>query len=889
MGSLAKLLLRYPWLTIVVIVLITIFFGYQLQFIQIDNQVKYFLPDSNYAKQQYLRMEELFGGEIVGVIGVSADAGGPYPDIYNPTALRLVQQLTDWAKEIEIESRQDHLIWVKTEDIDNIPKSHNRLEGFCTPQMLEVIKQHETPADLTGYSKIYICMTKEKQKLDKVLSLADTKMIYDKVLPPVEPKGEAVHELAIENIWSKPPETQVEADAIRRRVNSWDKYKNNLVSPDNRSTAIYFFIPTNANIEFVEKLQKLIDENLAALERPNDGLSFQVGGIPMITVWMGRYLLSDLRLLIPFVFLVIIGVLILSFRNLTGVLLPSLTVAIANIWTIGFVAFVGKPLSLITSALPTLMVAVGSAYTIHIIHHYFEQMRTGRPKREVIIDTIRRVGMAVVMAGLTTVGGFLSLSTSSVLPIRDFGWFAGFGTFAALFVSLVLVPPILLLKREKAKKMPSATTTTDANQDEEGRLSPLLERLGRFIVGHKRQVLAATLVLISVCAYLTSKVEVTSNLASYFHPSSPIRVSDDFLNRQFGGTNVFSLSLDGGEKDFWKDPERLRKIEGLGPLVQKKFPIVGDTLSVVDYIKKMNMALHYDDPAQYRIPDTKQAVAETLFLFAQKSDSLESAIDFNYQTIRLAFKCRDGHTHVMGQIEKFIDGWMKENFPEMLGRPAPTPSWWYLALYGIGITNPWPKVLDQKYIFSGTNYLRLVVDRLVVTGQVRSIFFSILIVFILAAIIFRSFVGGLLSVVPTIVTILCNFAIMAAFKIPLDIGTALVSNAAVGMGIDYAIHYINRYRLEKMAGEKTISAIIRTHRTTGVAILYNATAVALGFFVCMLSNFQPVKMMGLLTGITMFIASFTALTFLPVLLIILRPRFIRKVSKEDDANNGGVS
>ena len=234
----------------------------------------------------------------------------------------------------------------------------------------------------------------------------------------------------------------------------------------------------------------------------------------------------------------------------------------------------------------------------------------------------------------------------------------------------------------------------------------------------------------------------------------------------------------------------------------------------------------------------------------------------------------------MGVVKKDIDAWMKKNMPEMVGKPAPPLSAGQWLLLNLGLTNPTPETVGARYHFSGENFIQYAVDRLVVTGQMRSLSFSVLIVFILCTLIFRSLVGGLLSIIPIVVTVLANFAIMGTTGIPLDLGTALVANAAVGCGIDYAIHFINRYRVERGNGKEPIEAARETHLTSGKAITFNATAVALGFFVLVFSNFNPVIRLGVLTGLTMFIASFTALTVLPPLLVWLRPRFIRRGKPE---------
>lgn len=886
MRTLTRVVIKWPWLTILVILGITAFFAVQLRDVRIDNEIKDFLPEDEPNRQQYFRSLEVFGGEFVAIIGISVEDGGPNDDIFNPAALAAVQELNDWLEGIEITALFEHMVWVEPEDVDTLLAQRGSNKG-CTPEQLKYVEDAEIPEDVSGYDRYWVCKDQNTSALKEIVSLATMKVMHDVEVPSAEPDGPPDHKLMIEDLWEDVPKTQAEADQVREWVKTWQMYENNVVSaPDPKtgkvkSTAIYAFIPEGITIGFTDQLQKMIDEKIAELDKPGDGLVFRVGGVPMISVWLGRYMQSDLRRLIPVVFAVILFVLIVSFRTSTGVVMPFATVVCGTIWTVGLTVLVDKPLTLITSAIPTLITAVGSAYTIHIIHHFLEQRRAGVPKREAVVESMDKVGLAVVMAGLTTVGGFFSLTTSTVLPIKDFGLFASFGALACLVISITLVPALLMVfARDKVAKARGAAAPDH---------DPAKSLLGRFLLGlahfvsfRRKTVAIISLVVGALVLGLASQVIVSSDLVEYFKDDSEISSVDNYLKENFGGTNVFYVAFDGREADYWKEPERLAKLDELIAHVEKKFPgLVGKAMSPNDYVKKMWMALSYDDPASYRLPPTRQGVADTLFMYSQKSDTMESVIDFDYRRVRVSFKIGDGETRLMGKIKDEIDDWVVTQWPEMAGHAAPKPALGQCALEVMGLVQKAPRVLDARYQYSGEMYLRHIVDRLIVVGQMRSVLLSLLVVFVLAAIIFRSVVGGMLAVVPAALAVLGNFGLMGLAGYRLDVGTALVAAAAVGIGVDYAIHYINRYRQARIDGAGRAKAVELTHLTSGKAIVFNAVAVALGFFVLIFSNFNPVMRMGLLTGMTMLSASLISLTILPVLLIWLRPRFIRQHAKTE--------
>lgn len=884
MKFLASFVTSRPWLVIAFTLIVTVFFGWHLRTLTIDNEVKNFLPDEQEDKQNYLRMEELFRGEIVAFIGLSVEPDGPYKDVFDPQVLALVQNLTDWLESLEIEDIHERWAWEKVGDA--AAASHrDRLNGWCTPEQIAELDARMAPEDLGGYVKTWQCKESGKWRLDDIVSLATMKTIGDRALPP-DADGNVIHELAIDDLWTAVPQTAEEAAAVREKIRSWSMYTNNVVSPDLSSTMIVMFLPTGITIHYEEELQRILDKHLAALDRPDDGLTYAVGGLPLVNVWLGRYLVGDLKLLVPFVLAVILVVLIISFRRAMGVFLPILNVLIASIWTVGFVAYMGKPLTLVTSALPTLIIAVGSAYAIHVIHHYFENRRAGKSHLDAIRWTITHVGMAVVMAGLTTVGGFLSLTTTTVIPIRDFGFFSAFGTLASLFIALTFIPAIVTLMKGTRVRTESESRNA-ADPRKASTLDRFLVRLSDLTIHRRAAVLIAVALVTVAFGVAASRIEVTSDIVEYFAPDSPIRKSDDFLNARFGGTNAFSLVLDGGSDDYWKKPENLRKLETFLDYVTGSHPEIGSTISVLDYIKKMNMALEYDNPAEYRIPDTQQAVADCLFLFSQKSDSLDTLMDFEYRRARVTFKSRDGQTASMYRLKLDIDDWMRANWSEMFVAKEHQRTAIQRLAETFGFLPSSSFSASENYYFSGMNNLRMVLDRMIVISQVRSLAFSLVAVWLLAAIIFRSVVGGLLSVLPTLIAVLANFAFMVALKIPLDIGTSLTSAVAIGCGIDYAIHFINRFLIEIRAARNVETAVRRTHATTAKAIIFNATAVAFGYFVLLASNFNPIKRLGLLTGAAMFTASFAALIVLPTLLVTLKPRFVRKaeMSPEDPENS----
>lgn len=653
------------------------------------------------------------------------------------------------------------------------------------------------------------------------------------------------------------PETAEEAQFIREQVERWDVLVNNLVSEDGTATSIVVELEPNAAMD----TEKRVVADIAAIidQYREPGESYHYSGMTPINVFLGEYMLNDIKNLLPVAFLVVAMTLYLSFRNLNGVLLPLLNVGIAVIWTIGLMAMLGVKLSLPCTAIPVILVAVGSAYAIHVIHEYYDDVRGGLPQEAALRQSLAKIGGAVIMAGLTTVAGFGTLLVSEVIPLQDFGLFVAFGTLASLVLALLFVPAVLALERAPVSQASGAATGPAGTPSLVDRISKsLLQGLVAAVMRHRAVTGVAALILCVVGAWGAMKLEVNDNAIGYFHPRTEVRQDNAALNEHFAGTRMVNAIVIGPEMDAMKDPRILRDMAALQDHMQAEFPIIGKSLSLADYVQKMNMAMHENQPEYYRLPDpddpnSRDLVAQYLLLYSMSGDpeDFESVVDYEYQQARIIFQAQEGSTTETQAMIDEILAYTSANFD-----PA------------------------YKVRIAGTSYTHLIMDRYVVSGFKWSLIVSMIVVWALTSIIFRSVFGGLLAIMPLSLAVLSNFAVMGFFNIPLEIGTSIVANAAIGIGVDYAIHFLTRLRHEMRLrhGDRhpdtMRQAAIATAATAGQAIVFNAIAVAAGFVVLMFSLFVPLIRLGGLVALVMGTTSLGSIVLLPVLASVLKPKFL---------------
>jgi len=634
------------------------------------------------------------------------------------------------------------------------------------------------------------------------------------------------------------PEDSQNIEDFKKRILTNDMFQG-IVSQDGKAAAIMISVKEGAD---KDALAKKLEEIAKKEEGPE---KIYVGGKTIIDSAVGSLMIRDLTYLIPVVLGVVVVILYLSFRTLMGVLLPLTTVIISTIWAMGTMILLGIPLDITTFILPILLMAVGTAYGIHILNRYYE-LKDSKDKSKIVSGILNKVGSAVLVAGLTTIAGFSSLAISKMQGLQKFGLLTALGISAALCFSLLFIPSLIMVIPVKNKKRKAVSAKVKSVHNNPGKVDYLmlaLEKLGKIVYKRKKTVLFCAII---ITAFFVTGIPLTStesNPLLFFPSNNPYRKAEDVLNHYFMGTTPLQVVVKAPGPDEIKEPSILRSIDRLEEHV-KGLSYVGGTRSINDFIKSINKALHEDKQEFYRIPDTRREVAQYLLLYSMSADpqDFEQFVDNSFQTANVMIFLKSGHSADIKRAIKSVESFASENFP--------------------------PEV---EVRVTGQGALFPVINKLLVNTFIRSIILSLILVFIISATIFRSLKAGVFSLIPISLAVLINFGVMGWFKIPLNIGTVAISAIAVGIGIDYAVHFISRLRGESM-NKSVLSALVKTFQTTGKAIIYNAASVSCGFLVLLASSIKWYHFLGGLMSLVMLISAMGALTVLPVTVVLTRSK-----------------
>jgi len=661
--------------------------------------------------------------------------------------------------------------------------------------------------------------------VDKVLSLFELKSIKGE-------EGAMIVDPAVRRI----PRNDEQREQLREEIKANDIVYGSVISTDFTITAIIAVLKTDVpDVYIVPQIEKLVRNNPGKEETI-------IGGLPYIRGSVSRNIQGDLRRLMPVGILIMLLFLFICFKQLRGVLLPFFVVMMSILVAMGMIPLLGWKIYVITIILPVFLIAVANDYGIHMIAKYQEDnIPSNRYSKD---DLARRMftGLSkpVLLTGLTTISGMLCLLGHVIVGAKQLGILASIGIVYALAASLFFIPAVISLL---PRAMPVMQDTD--NRSKKHILERLLWFFGELVSTKPKTVIVTALIFSALSAIGIFFVIVDTDPNSYFPDDHPVVHATDLINDNLGGSNNISVVFQGDIKQ----PRIMTKIDTLESRL-RTWPEVGNTTSIARIIRQMSRALNDPDELGYnRIPDSRNAIAQYFELYSMSGDAedFEKLVDFPYEHALLTARLNTTSTTKLSKIVQRTDDMLKDD-PDIL------------LVGGFGVV-----ISDMA--------------RLVVNGQILSLFMATIIVAILLMILFRSFVAGLISAIPLTLSMTILFGLMGLFHIELNVATAMLSSIMIGVGIDYTIHFLWRYREERQMWLEPIDATKKTLTTTGRGIVFNAFSVIIGFIALLFSSFAPVKFFGFLVIVTIFACLIGALVLIPSLCLVLRPKFLEPKTK----------
>ncbi len=672
--------------------------------------------------------------------------------------------------------------------------------------------------------------TKDLQKMDEIQK-QDVTSLYtaDNIVGTEEG-------MDVKAFYKRVPKTQEKLDALQEKVRSNEMVQGRLVSEKETVSVII------ARINDDVFTQEFYNQVLALAQSYEGPEKVYVAGRPIVEGTMAVLGPADMKRMVPVVIAVIILILLVLLRSVKNTVLTMLVVLFSTIWTFGLLAVVGIPIYAVFTTIPVMLIAIGVADGIHLFSHVdlFRVTNPEASKVDTVKNMLNEMWKPVVMTSVTTAVGFISLLTSQVYPIKYFGIFTAFGVLAAMLLSLVLIPAgMMLVGLPKVRKI----RVHSANDKQ---AVVFAHTFASGLLKYKWFTLGLTAIIIVLSIFGTSKVWINSSFLDKFEKDSDIVLTDTFINENFGGTSTLNLVLESTEKDAFKNPEILELVDEMQSEVES-IEVVGSSFGLTEYLKRMNKVMHADSEDFIAIPESSDLIAQYLLLYEMSGDpeNLWQVTDFDFQKLNVTFQLKGDDSKSINQALDRIETY-RQQFND--------------------------NNVDMNY--AGSGYKALMFTDLILKGQITSLLMSLVIVAVLLGLMFKNIVAGLTGTVPIIITAAISFGIMGIFGIPLSTTTALMSSISIGIGIDYAVHFIDRYRENTRKIKDMELAIQRTMHHSGRAIVFNAAVVIAGFMVMLFSVFPPNRELGFLVSLNMF-TSFVGTVTVMVLIIEQKKLFCK--------------
>lgn len=895
-----------PRVLVVVMSIITVFFIWQLTRVRLDNNNFRFIPKNAYARIVMNDISETFGDEVPILVGIERE----YSSILDAQFLKEVAKLT--------------------EALSNVPLVKNTVSIVNTTHI----------------------EAKDGDILSSPLVAKDFKGDKDEILE------------------------------IKRKIRDWNVYERAIVSDDLKAMQIFVFL----NVKNEESGTEEAMASCKTIMNMVDSWSFRdsktyITGMPVFSEAVNEATSHDLSVLIPLVILVVVLVLLISFRRFSGVILPLLTVIVSTIWAVGAMGLFSVPLSILSTVLPVILIAVGSAYGIHVINMYYDEARkknvdiSKEEHKNLVVHAMGSVIRPVALATITTFAGFVSFCFTSVSPIFEFGLFSSLGILFAFCISITLIPSILIIRGPKriiSKKL--VVEGIDFSK-----IDVFFAKTLVVISEHKRSVAIFAILAIFISIFGIRKLNIDNVFMEYFEDDVAVVRSDSFVREKFGGSKLLNIVVSSDVEGRVVSSEVLKACDELSLYLTKEIKDVGKVTSMIDVIKRLNQVVNSDAEAEgiassvekeieqrgfgdfgediddedlgdsldafmaesqegvyergaseernENIEDksenkgiledlvhmsklyTQKEVLEMLHDIVSERESLHISADEVFEEFSKKVNYNGSAYYEIptspakyakknvGELDGIIRDYLflvKDNVAGMIDnadRPKALKINVQLRTLGQKDTDKVISIIEEfidsnfpkkdlKVEIGGSVLVEKTLNDLVVQSQFISLSMSLFIVFLILSIYYKSLWAGIIGILPLIISILMNFAFMGFFNIKLNIGTAMVASFAIGIGIDYTIHYLAAYQKEITIAKDEASLLYASFLGSGKAILFNAASVGFGFAVLGLSKFNMLSELGLLIALVMVTSALGSLTVLPTLLTIIKPKFFHKKIKK---------
>ncbi len=623
-------------------------------------------------------------------------------------------------------------------------------------------------------------------------------------------------------------------EQIRERIKENVEFTNALISQDESVLGMMMDVPEDKNqVDIVSQVTR-VHARLDSLE----GSSLYITGAPLYAYSIDTAMRRDFSVLLPLCIVVVFILLYLVFKRLYYALISLLIIFTAIIWTFGLMSIFGFEFSVVTSMIPVILFPIGVASAIHVFKTYgrYSTESGNISGTDIIVKTFSELMKPIFLSAITTFVGFFSFAFSDVPWTRNFGIFTSIGVVLALLLSIILLPIALSYTRHKRTESPIPPKAHGKNG------SDFWNHYGSFVRNDYAWLIAVGVIIaVGTIGYI--RVRVEGNPIAMFSAKNQIRRSDEIISDHLGGTRFLTVVLQNRDTTL-TSADQWRTVEEISNYA-KSLDMVGATTSMLPLIRKVSMMLT-DKP----ISDA--AVSMILggkgLLGKRFNNYISHWITEDRTTTRIMLICKNVTGTRFLELSKSLKETLSEKYPSF------------------------------EVLVAGPPVLNDAMTYVLIDTQVSSLLIAFISVFVVLCLLFKSVRTGAFAIIPILLSTLFVYSLMGFFGVAINAVTVIIVNTCIGIGIDYAIHFVAGYMYVRDSHVNAFEALMTTSKTKGAVIMFNTFVVGIGFLVLAFSSFPPIRHFGLFVFVSMVTSSTFSLLFLPILFRMFGSRHTEKSS-----------
>ncbi|MBI5869800.1 MAG: MMPL family transporter [Actinobacteria bacterium] len=592
------------------------------------------------------------------------------------------------------------------------------------------------------------------------------------------------------------------------------------ISENGTTSAIYVPLNDGANgKEVADAIRQAVDS------QPAED-TFYVAGDPVARDTFGSEMFLQMGLFSPLAGLIMMLMLYLMFRNWPLTFSIMGVAMISIVWTLGALIGLGYPVHIMSSMIPVFLMAISTS-SIHIFNEFYFCCGELNERRKAITKTMSVMGAPVAYTALVAAIGFSVLGIGDIIPVRVFGLFVAFGIAVITLLTFTFLPAVMVLMGEKTLHRAARRESPEGN-----RVTNLLGMVGRFTLKKRYAVLLIGLVLVGLSIWGITKIRVNNNMVAWFKGGSDIRVADRVINDNLGGSSLAYMVAEGNGAGSLDSPAALKYIEGLQAQLMT-LAVVGNTYSVADSVKMASMMMAGNDPSAFSLPESQEQVSQILMSAARPSD-----LDQNREKANIQVQLKTWDASAMDDVLEKTDAYISDN---------PPPS---------GIT----------FRPAGIAYFNKVWNDEVLGDMIRVFIIGTAIILLVLIVVFRSLKWALVSFIPLLFTILLIFGAIGFLGKDFDMPIAVLSTLSLGLAVDFAIHFVRRYRQRLESDPDIEQALLWTIVRPGKGIIRNAILFSATFSVMIFAALTPYITVGFFIMSIVMVSAVLTLVYLPAVI-----------------------